>query len=353
MKFGDGTAMGAESLIERPVAATHWRAGAAAARAAADAHGAGAPAAGNPERAVETASWVERRHDLGVDEFRRSYLQPRRPVILTDALRDWPALRLFSHAFFRERFADLPVQVRGRTHRLADIVDQQLASTVEQPGPYPCTLAQCAPLLQHVSPRFACSLPSRHAHPLIPRRVFELVNHLEIFFGGPGGEFPRLHYDMLHMHAWLAQVHGEKEVTLFEHGQEALLYVNPKLPWLSSVQDPHDGERYPLLRQARAHRVVLRAGEALFIPHGTWHTARCRGLNITVAFDQLEASNWRAFVGDVVAEQRRCGRRAQALLLGAYLRLLGPLLSAVEHLGGHRATAWAAAGSTAAAVDNP
>jgi len=154
------------------------------------------------------------------------------------------------------------------------------------------------------------------------------------------------------MHAWLAQVHGEKEVTLYEHGQEALLYVNPKLPWLSSVQDPRDFERHPLLRGARAHRIVLRAGEALFIPYGTWHTARCLGLNITVAFDQLEASNWRGFVADVVAEQRRCGRRAQALLLGAYLRLLGPLLGIAERLGANRATNWDATGSAAAACDD-
>ena len=330
--------MGVESLIERAVA-----------RTLVDEHARRASPAAGAAAGLASESWIERRHGLEVAEFRRRYLRPRRPVILTDALRGWPALEQFTHEFFRERFADLPVQVRGRTHRLAEIIDQQIASSVECPGPYPCTLAQCAPLLPQVTPRFACSLPSRHAHALIPRRVFELVNHLEIFFGGPGGEFPRLHYDMLRMHAWLAQVHGEKEVTLYEHGQEELLYVNPKLPWLSSVQDPRDFERYPLLREARAHRIVLRAGEALFIPYGTWHTARCLGRNITVAFDQLEASNWRGFVADVVAEQRRCGRRAHALLLGAYLRLLGPVLSVAERLGANRATNWDATGSAAAA----
>ena len=284
--------------------------------------------------------WVERRNEVDAREFREQFVRPRRPLVLTDALRGWSALETFTPEFFRRNFADAPVRIRGQLRRLGEVLDLQLQSTSDRPGPYPCTLADCPQVLAHVTPRFECSLPSRHASALIPRRLFELVNHLEIFFGGPGGEFPYLHYDMLRMHAWIAQVYGEKEFTLYERGQEHLLYVNPKLPWLSTVQNPHDLERYPLLREARTHKVVLRAGEALFIPCGTWHTARCLSMNITVAFDQLEASNWREFVGDVVTEQRRHGRRAGAFMLGAYLRAIGPVLTAAEKFGANRGRDW-------------
>jgi cupin-like protein len=286
--------------------------------------------------------WIERRRELSRRAFVTEHLRPRRPVILTGALADWDALKTFTPEFFRGAFADTRVRVRGRSSRLGDVIDAQLASSGEHPAPYPCTLSACAALLRHLTPRPACSVPNRHTNPLMPDGVFELVNHLEIFFGGPGGEFPYLHYDMLRMHAWIAQVYGEKEFTLYERGQEHLLYVSSKLPWLSTVQDPHDHERYPLLRQARAHKVVLRAGDALFIPCGTWHTARCLGVNITVAFDQLEASNWREFVGEAAAEQRRHGRRLRALALGAYLRLLGPVMSLVELFGANRRTDWGA-----------
>jgi hypothetical protein len=174
----------------------------------------------------------------------------------------------------------------------------------------------------------------------MPKHVFDLVNHLEIFFGGPGGEFPYLHYDMLRMHAWIAQVYGDKEFTLYERGQEDLLYVNPEMPWVSTVDDLHDADRYPLLREARCHKVVVHAGEALFIPCGTWHTARCVTTNITVAFDQLEATNWHEFVGDVVAEERRSGHPLRALALRAYLGVLGPLLSVAELFGANRLADW-------------
>jgi hypothetical protein len=294
--------------------------------------------------------WIERRRHLSRRAFVSEYLRPRRPVVLTNALADWDALKTFTPEFFRGEFGDARVQVRGRSRRLGDIIDAQLASTSDQPAPYPCTLSDCAALLRHIMPRPGHSLPSRHASRLVPKSVFELVNHLEIFFGGPGGEFPYLHYDMLRMHAWIAQVYGEKEFTLYERGQERLLYVSGKLPWLSTVQDSQDHERYPLLREARAHKVVLRAGDALFIPCGTWHTARCLGMNITVAFDQLEASNWREFVGDVVAEQRRHGRRWRALALGAYLRLLGPVFGAAEWFGANRRSDWGAKHATPSAM---
>ena len=284
--------------------------------------------------------WIDRRDRLGRREFRRDYLRPRRPVVVPGAARDWPASGLFTPEYFRREHAAAAVRVRGRYCRLGELIDQQQASSAARPAPYPCTLVDGSSLLPLLTPRFECSLPNRHTHPQIPPLVFEMIRHVEVFFGAEGGEFPVLHYDMLRMHAWIVQLHGEKEFTLFERGQEHLLYVNPRLPWLSLVQDLRDHARYPLLREARSHTVTLGAGDALFIPCGTWHTARCLGMNITVAFDQLEASNWNEFVAEAVAEQRRGGRRIRALLLEAYLRALGPVLRVAELFGAHCSRRW-------------
>lgn len=295
------------------------------------------PAMGGRER-------VERLSGISVDEFVRRYRRPRRPVILTDALKDWPALGRFTPEFFRSRYGDQRVKVRGREYRLAEIIDLQQASSPDRPAPYPCTLslADCRELLPDVMPRFGYSLPNRHTHPLMPKGLFETVYHTEIFFGGPNGHFPLLHYDFLRMHAWIAQVYGDKEFTLYEPAQERLLYVDPKAPWLSTVERLHDPDytRYPLLRQARSYKVTVHAGETLWLPCGTWHTARCLNVGITVAFDQLESGNWREFVNEVVAHQRRLGRRSRGFVLGAYLRLLGPVLNAFELVGANRRADW-------------
>ncbi|MEO7199128.1 MAG: cupin-like domain-containing protein [Dokdonella sp.] len=291
---------------------------------------------------VDVSSLVERVSNISVSEFARLYRLPRRPMILSDALRDWPARERFTPEFFQREHGDRSIRIRGRDYRLGDVIALQKTSTAQQPAPYPCTFSDCRALLPDISPRFDCSLPSRHTNPLIPRSVFEWVNHLEIFFGGPGGQFPYLHYDYLRMHAWIAQVHGDKEFTLYERGQESLLYVDPRKPWLSCVEhseDPDD-EKFPLFRQARSYKVELHAGEALFLPCGTWHTARCLNVGITVAFDQLGSDNWVEFSREVYAAERRAQRPFRAAILLAYLRVLGPLLDLAERFGVDRNVDW-------------
>ncbi|OZB68719.1 MAG: hypothetical protein B7X33_04185 [Lysobacterales bacterium 13-68-4] len=120
------------------------------------------------------------------------------------------------------------------------------------------------------------------------------------------------------------------------------MYVDPQRPWRSVMEyaDQPDYERYPLFRQVRSRKVVVRAGEALFIPCGTWHTARCLDPGISVLFDQLEASNWREFIGEVVGLRRRAGQPVKAAVIGAYLRLLGPLLGLAERFGANRRADW-------------
>lgn len=293
----------------------------------------------------DASAWVERRSGLDEREFVERYRDPRRPVVLTDAASDWPLYGRGTPEHFRSRYGEHVVRVRGRDYRLGELIDLLEASTAEHPAPYPCKFEIARAfreLLPEVTPRFRYSLPDRQTNACVPQRLFAAINNLEIFFGGPGGEFPYLHYDVLRLHAWITQIHGDKEFTVYAPGQEHLLYVNPDMPWQSSIRDHHhpDYERYPLFRQAKCSKVVIHAGETLFLPCGWWHTARSLNLTISVAFDQLGPDNWRDFVGDVVDERRRVGQRVKAAALGAYLTLLGPLLSTLERFGLDSAVEW-------------
>ncbi len=288
---------------------------------------------------------VDRRSGLGYAEFVASYRRPRRPVILTDAASAWPLYGKADPDYFRRHFGQQVVRVRGQDYRLGELLDLLQASTPERPGPYPCKFAMAVDfpgLLEQVEPRFACSLPDRQGSALLPQRLFHGVNNLEIFFGGPGGEFPYLHYDVMRLHAWITQLYGDKEFTVYAPGQEHLLYVNPEIPWQSSIENHHhpDFERYPLLRQAVSQKILVRAGETLFLPCGWWHTARSLTPTISVAFDQLGADNWSDFIGDVVADRRRLGVAAKGEVLGAYLRAVGMLMRITELFGAHRRTLW-------------
>lgn len=288
---------------------------------------------------------VQRIAGMGVDEFIAEHRKPRRPVILVDAAREWPIYGRATPDHFRRAYGSRTVRVRGCDYALGELIDLLEASTVDQPAPYPCKFEiarDFRELVSEVTPRFRYSLPDRQANPLLPQQLFRSVNNLEIFFGGPGGEFPYLHYDVMRLHAWITQLHGDKEFTVYAPGQEHLLYVNPDIPWQSSIQDHHhpDYERYPLLRQAKSQKVVVRAGETLFLPCGWWHTARSLNMTISIAFDQLGPDNWSAFIGDVVEQRRRLRHPLKGFLLGAYLRLLGPVLSVGEAFGANRSRDW-------------
>jgi histone arginine demethylase JMJD6 len=267
------------------------------------------------------------------------------PVIFTDASDAWPIRSCATPEYFRHVHGSHPVRVLGTYCTLAQLIARLERATPDDPGPYPCKFEiakDFRELLDDVTPRPPCSLPDRQANPLIPQRLFAGVNNLEIFFGGAGGKFPYLHYDVMHLHAWIAQLYGDKEFLLYAPDQEPFLYARPDLPWQSGVRNPFDPDftRYPLLRKARAQRVVLHAGETLFLPAGWWHSARNLTMTISVAFDQLAADNWNAFVDDVVAQRRREGKSSRALLLGVYLHLLAPLLMLYELLGGNRKRRW-------------
>jgi histone arginine demethylase JMJD6 len=288
---------------------------------------------------------IDRVTGLSLERFVTTYRDSSRPVIFTDAARAWPAYDKFTPTWFRDRFGDKVVRLHGRDWTLGDILDVLETSTENSPGPYPCKfeIARDFPeLLCDVSPRFDYSLPDRQANPLLPRRLFSGVNNLEIFLGGPGGRFPYLHYDLMHQHAWITQLHGDKEFTVYAPDQEPFLYVNPDQPWQSSIENHHDPDfaRYPLFRQARAQKLIVHAGETLFLPSGWWHTARSLNVTISVAFDQLGPDNWNDFRDDVYATRVRRGKRWLGAALGIYLTLLTPLMSIAECLGANRDTRW-------------
>jgi hypothetical protein len=296
---------------------------------------------------IETSALtpIERVSGLAFDRFVETYRAPRRPVILADAANAWPAYTHFKPEWFRANYAGKKLRLRGREWSLGEILDVLERSTENEPGPYPCKfeiVRDFPELLTDVSPRFAHSLPDRQAHPLIPHRLFSGVNNLEIFFGGPGGRFPYLHYDLMHQHAWITQLYGDKEFTLYAPDQAPFLYVNPDEPWQSLIENHQEPDfaRYPLFSQARAQKVVVRAGETLFLPCGWWHTARSLNMTISVAFDQLGSDNWNDFRDDVSATRQRRGKAWLGAALNVYLALLSPLLSVAEWFGANHDTHW-------------
>ena len=218
-----------------------------------------------------------------------------------DEKETWSARRTFTPTFLRA-FGDRSVEGDGESQR-ACAFDALANSSVEQPGPYPChwdMLKLFPELADQIEPRPVYASPDRTMHPLMPKRFLGEAHTVELFFGGPGGTFPYLHYDYMGLHAFISQLYGRKEFTVVAPQHTACVYPDPENPWRSSIENHHtpDLARYPLFAQAEKLTFVVDPGDTLFIPNGWWHTAR--SLEVTISWPSTcSRLHWHRFRDEV------------------------------------------------------
>ena len=273
---------------------------------------------------------------MSPDEFLREHLEPGVPVVIGDATREWSARSTFTPAWFCARFGERRLDVDGEAYSVRALFESLARSSVEQPAPYPChwdMLKVFPELADEIEPRPAYARPDRTLHPLLPQRLLGAAHTVELFFGGPGGQFPYMHYDYMGLHAFISQLYGRKEFTVVAPEYTECVYPEPANPWRSSIENHHapDLEKYPRFAHAEKLTFVVEPGDTLFIPNGWWHTARSLEVTISVAFDLLNDSNWGRFRNEVRYLLKHASP-AKQLAADLYLRALGRLLSLEERL---------------------
>jgi hypothetical protein len=267
---------------------------------------------------------IERRAKVSAHEFFRDYALQNRPVVITDVMKDWPALSKWTPQFFADRYPEKVVKFRDKSELpMAAFIKKVLNSTPETPAPYwtnapvlehfPELMADINPDLPYFKPNWA----GRHfLHPGM-RTTLKRGAMIEIYIGGNGGAFPVVHWDGLSTHAFLMQVYGRKRYYVWSPEDSACMYPHGEPPNLSPVRDVEnpDLEKYPLFAKARLTTFVLEPGELLFVPSRWWHTAKMLTPSITLSINTLNTSNWKNFTEDMT----RNGGTATRLVKGAYL----------------------------------
>ncbi|KAH8048506.1 SMART transcription factor jumonji [Aureococcus anophagefferens] len=77
--------------------------------------------------------------------------------------------------------------------------------------------------------------------------------------------------------AYSLQIQGSKEFTLFPPDDVRYLYVNAQAGFSTTGRSASrpDVAKFPLFQLAARSTVTIGPGDALFVPDGWWHTARC------------------------------------------------------------------------------
>jgi len=283
---------------------------------------------------------IDRRENLSYEEFVSEYLYPLKPVIISRALDQWPALQRWTPEFFQQEFETVKfsigsteygqsgpgAQSQALEYTMGKFIDMVLESTEAKPAPYfrnqiirdlfPSLLKDLEPMPEYVQPNW---LGDR----FLVGRVAKILNRgaeVELYIGGTGARFPILHYDGVGTHAFLMQIYGRKEYITYPPHQEPYLYASPDKPNLSLINDVEnpDETRFPRFRNAQAVRFFLEPGELLFVPSHWWHTAKILSPSITVSVNVLNQSNWRELRRYITRKQRN-----PAMVLACRLYLAG------------------------------
>ena len=173
---------------------------------------------------------VVRLQDITRERFHAEYKVPNRPVVLSEALSEWPASAKWSIDFFRKEYGDAEVEVSldgmqsgEKNHcKLRDYIDsfEQLQAEVarsENPGDRANTTDHYIPYLRawqyeesHPELSRDFLVPGGWLRKYFPDKLQQLPKHvrppLTFIFIGPKGACSKLHSDVWHTSAWLAQL---------------------------------------------------------------------------------------------------------------------------------------------------
>lgn len=277
-----------------------------------------------------------RTEDITPERFLEEYWKTGRPLVFENASKVWKANGTFSPQWFRDNFGNRTTVVNGMTYTMAEIMDLVEGKDTSRATPYPCKyhiptqLPELVEMLHPLNLGYAC--PNWLESPWFKRGYWGSA--LELFIGGTGGKFPYVHLDYYHLSAWINQLYGRKQFTVWPLGQDQYLYPEPSDPWKSAIPDIENVDlgRFPLYRNATPITFVVGPGETLYIPVGTWHTAKSLEPTISVAFDLLNARNFPPFLKDVWGFKRRNGL-AKAIAATGYAAMGGVVCRLGDMLG--------------------
>lgn len=244
------------------------------------------------EVARAVAPEVERRPDVGAEEFFARYYATGTPVVLTEVVTRWPAYEKWSLAWLRERYGHAEVQaVFGREgdpdydmntprHSRATTLGAFI-SAVEAAGETN-DLYLVANNRNMERPALRPLWDDLSPDPAIIDRA-RLPGSTALWVG-PAGTVTPLHHDTSNI--LFAQLRGRKRFVLARPSETSLLR---RARGVYCELDPEGTD--PAWAAVRSQTVTLAPGEALFLPVGWWHHVRALDVSVSFAFTNFTRPN--------------------------------------------------------------
>lgn len=210
---------------------------------------------------------------ISKEEFREKYLLPRKPVVIKNMAKNWPAYQKWTMDYMKEAVGDVtvplydsskadpaaPINSSAATMKFTDYID------LIKEKPTDLRIFLFDPIK---------SAPQLLDDYISPKELMGgfLDKYPNMFFGGEGSE-TFLHFDIDMAHIFHTHFNGRKHVLLFDYKWKERLY---KIPFATysledyNIADP-DFENFPALEGVQGIECFVEHGDTLFMPTGWWH----------------------------------------------------------------------------------
>ena len=211
--------------------------------------------------------------DITKEEFEEKYLKPRKPVVIRNMARKWPAYQKWTLDYMKDTVGDAEVPLYDSAK--ADPAAPINASAAKMNfGDYIDLIKK-----EPTDLRIFLFDPIKHAPKLLDDYVFPkdlmggfLDKYPNMFFGGKGS-VTFLHYDIDMAHIFHTHFNGRKHILLFDYKWKERLYQIPYATYALEDYDIEkpDYDKFPALEGVEGIECFLEHGDTLFMPTGWWH----------------------------------------------------------------------------------
>ncbi|MHB1557022.1 MAG: cupin-like domain-containing protein [Isosphaeraceae bacterium] len=247
------------------------------------------------ERLRPGSGEIERRHRPTRDEFLREYYASNRPVIITGAMDDWPAMTKWSLDYFTATCGDREVDVQMNRNSAPnyEINSDQFVGRVRF-GDFVQMVRDDGDTNDYY---MTANNNSRNRDALgelwddvreFPEYLRDDMPSGRFFWLGPKGTITPFHHDLTNN--FMAQVIGRKLVKLVPS------WDMPLMQNFQHVFSHIDGRVTPAapsppLHEPQVIECVLNPGEVLFLPIGCLHYVQGLDISVTVSFTSFVFDN--------------------------------------------------------------
>lgn len=218
-------------------------------------------------------SGVDTVEQISAPDFKKYYLDARRPLVIKGLTNSWPAREKWTAEYMKEIVGSKTVPLYDNSK--ADPAKPINTSAAVMPFNEYIDLIKSQPTELRI---FFFNI-FKHAPQLLDDIVLPkdlmggFIESMPAMFFGGSNSVTFLHYDIDLPHIFHTHFGGRKHVILFENKWKERLYCLPNATYALEdydVANP-DISKFPALDGVEGQEVFLEHGDTLFMPTGYWH----------------------------------------------------------------------------------